>query len=51
MDPKDSTDPKPAGEQGDAPEVPPKKRELTAEEQMAAFEDDLKETDWGHQPC
>lgn len=21
------------------------------EEQMAAFEEDLKESDWGHQPC
>lgn len=26
-------------------------RPLSAAEQMAAFEDDLKETDWGHQPC
>lgn len=25
--------------------------ELSAEEQMSAFEDDLKENDWGHQPC
>jgi hypothetical protein len=24
---------------------------LTAEEQMRRFEDDLKNTDWGHQPC
>jgi shikimate dehydrogenase len=24
---------------------------LTPEEQMAAFEKELKETDWGHQPC
>jgi hypothetical protein len=24
---------------------------LTPEEQMAAFEKDLKENDWGHQPC
>jgi hypothetical protein len=24
---------------------------LTAEEQMALYEDDLKENDWGHQPC
>jgi hypothetical protein len=23
----------------------------TPEEQMAAFEDALKESDWGHQPC
>ena len=26
-------------------------KELTPEEQMARYEDDLKETDWGHQPC
>ena len=31
------------------PPVPPNK--LTPEEQMAAFEKDLKENDWGHQPC
>ena len=30
------------------PEAPKK---LTPEEQMARFEDDLKENDWGHQPC
>ena len=24
---------------------------LTAEEQMALYEKDLKENDWGHQPC
>lgn len=24
---------------------------LSAEEQMALFEQDLKEHDWGHQPC
>ena len=24
---------------------------LTPEEQMALFEKDLKENDWGHQPC
>jgi hypothetical protein len=24
---------------------------LTADEQMARFEQELKETDWGHQPC
>ena len=31
------------------PAVAPNK--LTPEEQMALFEKDLKETDWGHQPC
>jgi len=24
---------------------------LSAEEQMAAYEEALKEEDWGHQPC
>jgi hypothetical protein len=24
---------------------------LTPEEQRALYEDELKETDWGHQPC
>jgi hypothetical protein len=24
---------------------------LSAEEQMAQFEEELKNTDWGHQPC
>ena len=32
-----------------APVPPPKP--LTPEEQMAAYEEDLKENDWGHQPC
>jgi hypothetical protein len=26
-------------------------QELTPEEQMALYEKDLKENDWGHQPC
>jgi hypothetical protein len=26
-------------------------KKLTAEEQMALYENDLKENDWGHQPC
>jgi len=28
-----------------------KKRPLTPEEQMALYEESLKEDDWGHQPC
>ena len=28
-----------------------KKKKLTPEEQMAAFEKAMKEEDWGHQPC
>lgn len=34
------------GEAAPQPPVP-----LTPEEQMALFEKELKETDWGHQPC
>lgn len=34
---------------GPAPESESEK--LTAEEQMARYENELKETDWGHQPC
>ena len=34
----------------DAPK-PESPKELTPEEQMALFEKDLKENDWGHQPC
>ena len=26
-------------------------KELSKEEQMAQYEESLKETDWGHQPC
>ena len=32
--------------------LPPKPSgQMTPEEQMAAFEESLKESDWGHQPC
>ena len=31
--------------------VPPPPKELSAEEQMALYEKELKENDWGHQPC
>lgn len=27
------------------------KKDLAADEQMALFEEALKENDWGHQPC
>jgi len=30
---------------------PPAPSGLTADEQMALYEQDLKENDWGHQPC
>ena len=36
--PKNPTDPKPVAE-------------MTEEEQMEAYEESLKDTDWGHQPC
>ena len=36
--PKNPTDPKPV-------------EEMTEEEQMEAYEESLKDTDWGHQPC
>lgn len=45
FDPKES---KPAEQ--DPPADRPKKV-LSAEEQMEQFEEDLKENDWGHQPC
>jgi hypothetical protein len=37
----------------DAPAVaePASQQKLTPEEQMALFEKELKENDWGHQPC
>jgi hypothetical protein len=35
----------------DLPESSESARPLTPEEQMAAFEKELKESDWGHQPC
>lgn len=31
--------------------LPPPAGSLSAEEQMKRFEKDLKENDWGHQPC
>ena len=35
--------------QGEEKPVDPNK--LSEEEQMALYEEDLKESDWGHQPC
>ena len=34
-----------------ASEHPIDPAKLTPEEQMALYEKDLKENDWGHQPC
>ena len=39
--------PKDSGAAGEAKPA----SELTPEEQMERFEKELKETDWGHQPC
>ena len=48
MDPKDQNNPKREPEaEGEAKP----KRELTPEEQMARYEEALKEDDWGHQSC
>jgi hypothetical protein len=59
-DQKPTDKPQPASEKivksGDATDISPAKdspapNQLTPEEQMALFEKDLKENDWGHQPC
>ena len=48
MEPRKEHDPKSEPElDADAKTKP----ELTPEEQMALYEEDLKESDWGHQPC
>lgn len=40
------------GEQNTSPATePPTLKKLTPEEQMALYEKELKEEDWGHQPC
>jgi hypothetical protein len=42
----------PGDTQAGAPAVEPRViGQLSAEEQMARYEEDLKENDWGHQPC
>ena len=33
------------------PDGKPIKKKLTPEEQLAAYEESLKNDDWGHQPC
>jgi hypothetical protein len=45
--PSDKTTPLPAPNSTEATAPNP----LTPDEQMALFEQELKETDWGHQPC
>lgn len=49
--PEDEPEPGKAGEESAEEEVADPPSELTPEEQMAQFEDALKEEDWGHQPC
>ena len=43
--------PAPAAAVGTLGPSAPAAPKLTPEEQMALFEKELKETDWGHQPC
>jgi hypothetical protein len=45
---REPEEPKPNPEKSREPEQP---RKPTPEEQMEKFEEDLKENDWGHQPC
>jgi len=45
--PPQSRDANPSAPSGDQPIS----GELTKEEQWALFEKELKESDWGHQPC
>jgi hypothetical protein len=46
-----ATDANGPGETENAEDGAAKKRKLTPEEQMALYEESLKEEDWGHQPC
>ncbi len=53
-DPKTPAEPKPVEEKsppaGDATTAAAP-NQLTPEQQMEAFAEELKEKDWGHQPC
>jgi hypothetical protein len=53
-EPRDQPD-QPKKQEGDPdPAIankPPEPKKLTPEEQMALYEKELKENDWGHQPC
>ena len=46
MQPKQPKQPKPA----EAQEAKPVE-EMSEEEQLAAYEEEMKNSDWGHQPC
>lgn len=51
---KSSADATPSKNPSSDPSAPgeaPAADQLTKEEQWAAFEKELKESDWGHQPC
>jgi hypothetical protein len=50
-DPPAAITPPPATPDAAIPTEPLSNHQLTPEEQMALFEQELKETDWGHQPC
>lgn len=47
----DASAPKISSGNPSAPGEAPASDQLTKEEQWAAFEKELKESDWGHQPC
>ena len=42
---------KPESQATKNPTTPKPVEEMTEEEQMEAYEESLKDTDWGHQPC
>ena len=53
-DPKSPKDSRPEPKQPEntkGEEKPVDPNELSEEEQMALYEKDLKDSDWGHQPC
>ena len=60
-DPKGTEPPRPESEKGKiaersgagapTPGQPDAPKKLTPEEQMELYERELKENDWGHQPC
>jgi len=51
MDEPKSPEKKPVSAAEPEGEKPLDPSPLTPEEQMALYEEDLKESDWGHQPC
>jgi len=50
-DPRDSKDATSSKDAADTAKDQTEPKELTAAEQMALYEKELKENDWGHQPC